>query len=339
NVPFSLQINLRLILVSGKTKEFLFSPNDSAADIAKHVYDNWPMDWEEEQVSSPNILRLIYQGRFLHGNVTLGALKLPFGKTTVMHLVARETLPEPNSQELIKLYKIKFLHRSCIINDYPPLTPTECFVNDLQANLLFIVPQGLAASERTNWLKIKPDKTQSCCQREMIAPREWCTYRFRGVKQEEHKHGKERHKGAGSVKPRGNVGVVDWCERRCEGQKIGECSLTTPEARAVSSKSLHQGVPPPDTPLGTSQGLFSESQMGEISTSARSCQKPGRMLEPQLTALSAQCSGQQGCELLGQRSGRARPDLVLCVARCLSYTTFANKVSTTVFPPTEDLVP
>uniref|UniRef100_A0A8C9Y5S1 Ubiquitin-like protein 3 n=1 Tax=Sander lucioperca TaxID=283035 RepID=A0A8C9Y5S1_SANLU len=68
-------INLRLILVSGKTKEFFFSPNDSAADIAKHVYDNWPMDWEEEQVSSPNILRLIYQGRFLHGNVTLGGEK------------------------------------------------------------------------------------------------------------------------------------------------------------------------------------------------------------------------------------------------------------------------
>ncbi|XP_048388755.1 ubiquitin-like protein 3a isoform X2 [Stegostoma tigrinum] len=92
------QINLRLILVSGKTKEFLFSPNDSAADIAKHVYENWPMDWEDELVSSPSILRLIYQGRFLHGNVTLGALKLPLGKTTVMHLVARETLPEPNSQ-------------------------------------------------------------------------------------------------------------------------------------------------------------------------------------------------------------------------------------------------
>lgn len=33
-------------MVSGKTKEFLFSPNDSAADIAKHVYDNWPMgEW------------------------------------------------------------------------------------------------------------------------------------------------------------------------------------------------------------------------------------------------------------------------------------------------------
>ncbi|XP_036085621.1 ubiquitin-like protein 3 isoform X1 [Rousettus aegyptiacus] len=87
-----------LILVSGKTKEFLLSPNDSASDIAKHVYDNWPMDWEEERVSSPNIPCLIYQGRFLHGNVTIGALKLPFGKITVMHLVAKETLPEPNSQ-------------------------------------------------------------------------------------------------------------------------------------------------------------------------------------------------------------------------------------------------
>uniref|UniRef100_A0A673K1P9 Ubiquitin-like protein 3 n=2 Tax=Sinocyclocheilus rhinocerous TaxID=307959 RepID=A0A673K1P9_9TELE len=53
--------------------------------------------WEEESVSSPSILRLIFQGRFLHGNVTLGALKLPPGRTTVMHLVARETLPEPNS--------------------------------------------------------------------------------------------------------------------------------------------------------------------------------------------------------------------------------------------------
>ncbi|XP_021234186.1 ubiquitin-like protein 3 [Numida meleagris] len=77
SVPADM-INLRLILVSGKTKEFLFSPNDSAADIAKHVYDNWPMDWEEEQVSSPNILRLIYQGRFLHGNVTLGGMKVIF---------------------------------------------------------------------------------------------------------------------------------------------------------------------------------------------------------------------------------------------------------------------
>lgn len=55
-------------------------------------------DWETEMVSKAEILRLIYQGRFLHCNVTLGALGLPLGKTTVMHLVPRDNLPEPNSQ-------------------------------------------------------------------------------------------------------------------------------------------------------------------------------------------------------------------------------------------------
>lgn len=39
---FSFQINLRLILVSGKTKEFLFSPSDSAGEIAKTVFEQWP---------------------------------------------------------------------------------------------------------------------------------------------------------------------------------------------------------------------------------------------------------------------------------------------------------
>ena len=51
------------------------------------------------QVSKAEILRLIYQGRFLHGNVTLSALGLPTGKTTVMHLVPRESLPEPSSAD------------------------------------------------------------------------------------------------------------------------------------------------------------------------------------------------------------------------------------------------
>ncbi|TRY73696.1 hypothetical protein TCAL_00926 [Tigriopus californicus] len=92
-------INLRLILVSGKTRDFQFRPSQSAGEIAQYVYDNWPQDWTHETVSSAEILRLIYQGRFLHGNVTLGALGLPTGKTTVMHLVPRESLPEPNSQD------------------------------------------------------------------------------------------------------------------------------------------------------------------------------------------------------------------------------------------------
>jgi len=98
NIPTD-KINLRLILVTGRTKEYLFSTNDSAADIAQHVFDNWPEEWAEEAVTKAEILRLIYQGRFLHGNVTLGALGLPLAKTTVMHLVPRENLPEPNSHD------------------------------------------------------------------------------------------------------------------------------------------------------------------------------------------------------------------------------------------------
>jgi len=93
------KINLRLILVSGKTKEYLFSPSESAGDISQYVFDNWPPEWEEEAVSKAEILRLIYQGRFLHGNVTLSALGLPTGRTAVMHLVPRESLPQPSSQE------------------------------------------------------------------------------------------------------------------------------------------------------------------------------------------------------------------------------------------------
>ena len=48
------QINLRLILVSGKPREYLFSPSESAGDIAQFVFDNWPPEWEEESVSLEN---------------------------------------------------------------------------------------------------------------------------------------------------------------------------------------------------------------------------------------------------------------------------------------------
>lgn len=70
----------------------------SFRDLTRGFYLFVFSDWAEEAVAKAEILRLIYQGRFLHSNVTLGALGLPFGKTTVMHLVPRENLPEPNSQ-------------------------------------------------------------------------------------------------------------------------------------------------------------------------------------------------------------------------------------------------
>ena len=117
------QINLKLILVSGKTAEFQFPPVTTASDVAKHVYENWPegewsesrdvphwntavLEWaDEHKVERYEVLRLIYQGRFLHGNVTLGALRLQQGKTTVMHLVSRENLPESSNGEPKKKHR------------------------------------------------------------------------------------------------------------------------------------------------------------------------------------------------------------------------------------------
>jgi hypothetical protein len=84
---------MHIILSLGADETYIMSL--VAANIACIVLI---VDWAEEAVAKAEILRLIYQGRFLHSNVTLGALGLPFGKTTVMHLVPRENLPEPNSQ-------------------------------------------------------------------------------------------------------------------------------------------------------------------------------------------------------------------------------------------------
>ncbi|KAI6214667.1 Ubiquitin-like protein 3 [Aphelenchoides besseyi] len=114
------EVNLKLILVSGRTHEFQFSPSSSATEVCQYVFDNWPegkrlneivyfvfTDWNDEKVSSASLLKLIYHGRFLHGSVTLSALSLPCGKssTTVMHLVTRENLPEPNSNDQNKKSK------------------------------------------------------------------------------------------------------------------------------------------------------------------------------------------------------------------------------------------
>lgn len=89
------KVNLRLIMVSGKTADFVFQNTTSAGEVAEYVYNNWPEAWaeEKENITNYQVLRLIYQGRFLHENVTFTALNLPSGKRTVMHLVPREKLP------------------------------------------------------------------------------------------------------------------------------------------------------------------------------------------------------------------------------------------------------
>lgn len=115
------EVNLKLILVSGRTHEFSFQPNISASEVCQFVFENWPAEWKDEKVANASLLKLIYHGkvskcfhfelfqilgRFLHGSVTLNALSLPHGKTTVMHLVTREHLPEPGSNGIVWKVKI-----------------------------------------------------------------------------------------------------------------------------------------------------------------------------------------------------------------------------------------
>ena len=66
-----LQINLRLILVSGKTKEFLFSPSDSAGEIAKTVFEQWP-EGEYTTTASESIDCLMQFILFYYRNNRLG---------------------------------------------------------------------------------------------------------------------------------------------------------------------------------------------------------------------------------------------------------------------------
>lgn len=88
-------IILKLMIVTGDSAEFIFSLKTPASTISEHIWNNWPKNWPDSQkTTKAETLRLIYQGRFLHGNVTLGALKLIAKATTVMHLVHREKLPQ-----------------------------------------------------------------------------------------------------------------------------------------------------------------------------------------------------------------------------------------------------
>ena len=84
----------------GKTAAFHVRRSSAASDVAKYVFENWPegecestsagtlstvhpqLDWADEpKVDRYEVLRLIYQGRFLHGNVTLSALHLQQGES------------------------------------------------------------------------------------------------------------------------------------------------------------------------------------------------------------------------------------------------------------------
>jgi hypothetical protein len=93
------KVNLKLIFVAANDqagKEFQISPNLTgtcsrckiqdtnssfsnfsffashlAIEISHFVFENWPQEWTPNKVNRPEVLKLIYQGRFLHENVSL----------------------------------------------------------------------------------------------------------------------------------------------------------------------------------------------------------------------------------------------------------------------------
>ena len=107
------KINLKLIWVSGKSSDFIVPYMYTAGQVTEYIFNNWPEEWaaEKENVSSHQVLRLIYQGRFLHDNVTFLALNILPGKKIVMHLVPREKLPQITSEDL--QINSKATERSC----------------------------------------------------------------------------------------------------------------------------------------------------------------------------------------------------------------------------------
>jgi len=101
-------------------------------------------------VQSSTLLKLIYHGRFLHGSVTLSALSLPTGKTTVMHLVTRENLPEPNSNGWATLYILHYLFDVTLTP--PPISrqPEEVEEELLLPMLLHLVRTNAGQYHRTS---------------------------------------------------------------------------------------------------------------------------------------------------------------------------------------------
>uniref|UniRef100_A0A1I8INE6 Rad60-SLD_2 domain-containing protein n=1 Tax=Macrostomum lignano TaxID=282301 RepID=A0A1I8INE6_9PLAT len=86
------RVNLRLLLVSGSSHCFLFSPDDCAQEITDFT-------GRKPNGQPPTFCASSIRAGFLHRSVTLAALRLPPGGTTVMHLVARDSAPEPRADD------------------------------------------------------------------------------------------------------------------------------------------------------------------------------------------------------------------------------------------------
>ncbi|KAJ3177703.1 hypothetical protein HK101_010195 [Irineochytrium annulatum] len=71
------QVNLRLLLVSGKKSDFLMAPGETVDSVKAKIFSSWPKEWTEETPESASSLRILHRGKFLEGNTTLEAASFP----------------------------------------------------------------------------------------------------------------------------------------------------------------------------------------------------------------------------------------------------------------------
>ena len=57
--------------MSGSSHVFTFHSTETASDVVRHVFSNWPVEWDECPTDRAKFLRLLYQGKFLSDDISL----------------------------------------------------------------------------------------------------------------------------------------------------------------------------------------------------------------------------------------------------------------------------
>ncbi|KAH8871908.1 Ubiquitin-like protein 3 [Schistosoma japonicum] len=91
-----MAVHLKLLMPDGSFYEHKYDQDTSVEHITGSLFRDWPDNLGKRPKS--NHLKLIFQGRFLSGNLKLSELKLPSEPIT-MHLVQHETMPMPRINE------------------------------------------------------------------------------------------------------------------------------------------------------------------------------------------------------------------------------------------------
>nr|CAH8856857.1 unnamed protein product [Trichobilharzia regenti] len=104
-----MTVHLKLLMPDGSFYENDYDQSTTVEEITSSLFKNWPHSLGIKPVS--NHLKLIFQGRFLSGDLTLLELKLPPEQIT-MHLIQHETMPLPR----INGQQRRFKRRCCRLN-------------------------------------------------------------------------------------------------------------------------------------------------------------------------------------------------------------------------------